>query len=145
MTMVIDNQGRHYGGMGYDHMYSSNMHTSPQFSDPWVHQTSASGSAFPPLTKTDNSRSGMSMPYSHLPPVTSSMPQGSSYTNTAFSGTDVLSYPQDIPRSTYGNEQSYTSSTGSSSYAPSYSSLNYAQSLHQQQQHQQQHRKLSDP
>jgi len=56
----------------------------------------------------------------------------------------MLSYPQDIPRSTYA-EQSYSSpSATSSSYAPSYSSLNYAQSLHQQQQ-QQQHRKLSDP
>jgi len=56
----------------------------------------------------------------------------------------MLSYPQDIPRSTY-SEQSYSSpSAVSSSYAPSYSSLNYAQSLAQQQQ-QQQHRKLSDP
>ena len=145
MTMVIDNQGRHYGGMSYDHMYPS-MHTSPQFSDPWSHQTSTSSAQFPALSKTDGSRSAISMPYSHMPPVTSSMTQGSAYSGTGLSSTDMLSYPQDIPRATYA-EQSYSSpSAASSTYAPSYSSLNYAQSLHQQQQQQQhqQHRKLSD-
>jgi len=124
MTMVIDNQSRHYGGMSYEPMYP-NMHTSPQFSDPWSHQTSASSASYPALSKMDSSRPAMSMPYSHMPPVTSSM-------------------SQDMPRTTYP-EQSYSSpSTASSTYAPAYSSLNYAQSLHQQQQHQQQHRKLSD-
>lgn len=124
--MVIDNQVRQYGGMGYDHMYPS-MHTTPQFSDPWSHQTSTSNTSFPALSKTDSSRSTMSMPYSHMPPVSGSM-------------------AQDIPRSTYG-EQSYPSAstaTSSSSYAPSYSSMSYAQSLAQQQQQQQQHRKMSD-
>src|ERR1700761_4686602 len=144
MTMVIDNQGRHYGGMSYDHMYP-NMHTSPQFSDPWSHQTSTTNSSFPALSKTDSARSGMSLPYSHMPPVTSSMAQGSAYSGTGFSSTDMLSYPQDIPRSTYA-EQSYSSPATTSSYAPSYSSMsNYAQTLAQQQQHQQQNqRKLSD-
>ncbi|ETI25833.1 hypothetical protein G647_02610 [Cladophialophora carrionii CBS 160.54] len=146
MTMVIDNQGRHYGGLSYDHMYS-NMHPSPQFSDPWSHQTgTTSNSSFPARSKTDSSRSGISMPYSHMPPVTGSMAQGSAYSGTVFSSSDMLSYPQDIPRSTYA-EQSYSSPAAtSSSYAPSYSSLSYAQSLHQQQQQQQQqqHRKLSD-
>ncbi|KIW56633.1 hypothetical protein, variant [Exophiala xenobiotica] len=126
MTMVIDNQVRQYGGMGYDHMYPS-MHTTPQFSDPWSHQTSTSNTSFPGLSKTDSSRSTMSMPYSHMPPVSGSM-------------------AQDIPRSTYG-EQSYPSAstaTTTSSYAPSYSSISYAQSLAQQQQQQQQHRKMSD-
>lgn len=149
MTMVIDNQGRHYGGMNYDSMYS-NMHTSPQFSDPWAHSTSnSSASSFPALSKTDSSRSGMSLPYSHLPPVSAPMTQGSAFSGTGFSSTDMLSYPQDIPRSTYA-EQSYSSpAVTSSSYAPSYSSISYAQQLHQQQQAQQQHqhsqqRKLSD-
>lgn len=128
MTMVMDNQGRHYPGtMGYDHMYQSNVHITPQFSDPWAHQTSTSSSSFPTLSKTDGSR--MSMPYSHMPPVSGPM-------------------AQEIPRSTY-NDQAYSSpSASSSSYAPSYSSsLSYAQSLAQQQQQQQQqtqHRKLSD-
>lgn len=149
MTMVIDNNGRHYGGMGYDHMYPNTMQTSPQFSDPWQHQTATSGSSFPALSKPDSLRSGLSMPYSQLPPVTASLAQGSSYSSVGFPATDLLSYPQDIPRSTYSSEQSYTSpSVTSSSYAPSYSSMNYAQSMHQQQQHQhqqhQQHRKLSD-
>ncbi|KIX98715.1 uncharacterized protein Z520_05176 [Fonsecaea multimorphosa CBS 102226] len=146
MTMVIDNQGRHYGGgITYDHMYP-NMHTTPQFSDPWSHQTSTSSSSFPALSKTDGARSGISMPYSHMPPVTGSMAQGSAYSSTGFSGTDLLSYAQDMPRPNYG-EQAYSSPAATSaSYAPSYSSLSYAQSLHQQQQQQQQqqHRKLSD-
>ncbi|KAK5271620.1 hypothetical protein LTR96_003445 [Exophiala xenobiotica] len=144
MTMVIDNQVRQYGSMGYDHVYPS-MYTSPHFSDPWSHQTSSSNTSFPALSKTDNSRSTMSMPYSHMPPVSGSMAQGSDYSSTGYSGTDVLSFPQDVPRSTY--EQSYpsaTTATSSSSYAPSYSSLSYAQSLAQQQQQQQQHRKMSD-
>ncbi|KIW23241.1 hypothetical protein, variant 3 [Cladophialophora immunda] len=126
MTMVIDNQGRHYGGITYDHMYP-NIHATPQFSDPWSHQTSTSSSSFPALSKTDGARSGISMPYSHMPPVTGSM-------------------AQDMPRPNYG-EQAYSSPAATSaSYAPSYSSLSYAQSMHQQQQQQQQqqHRKLSD-
>ncbi|KAK4934726.1 hypothetical protein LTR10_024075 [Elasticomyces elasticus] len=142
--MVIDNQGRQYGGMGYDHMYP-NMHTQPQFSDPWSHQTSTSSASFPALSKTDSSRSTMSMPYSHMPPVTGSMAQGSDYSSTY--GNDVLSFPQDIPRSTYA-EQSYpTAAATTSSYTPLYSTMGYAQQLHQQQQQQQQHqqhRKLSD-
>src|SRR6202012_1546244 len=121
MTMVIDNQGRHYAGMTYDHMYP-NMHTSPQFSDPWSHQTSTSSSSFPALSKTESSRSGISMPYSHMPPVTGSMAQGSAYSGTGFPSTDMLNYPQDIPRSTYP-EQSYSSpSATASTYAPSFSS-----------------------
>ncbi len=145
MTMVIDNQGRQYGGMGYDHMYP-NMHTTPQFSDPWSHQTSTSGSSFPALSKTDSARSTMSLPYSTVPPVSSSMTQGSGFSNTGYYSTDLLSFPQDIPRTTFG-EPSYTSTSAtSSSYAPSYSSLSYAHSLHQQQQQQQhqQHRKMPD-
>jgi len=119
------------------------MHTSPQFSDPWQHQTATSGSSFPALSKTDSSRSGLTMPYSQMPPVTGSSAQGSGYSSVGFSATDLLSYPQDIPRSTYA-EQAYTApSVTSSSYAPSYSSMNYAQSMHQQQQAQQ-HRKVSD-
>lgn len=140
MTMVIDNQGRQYGGMGYDQMYSSNMHPQPQFNDPWPHHSVTSSSSFPSLSKTDNSRPGITIPYNHLPPVSGSMSQGSAYSTSGLQGTDLLNY-QDIPRSTYG-EQSYPAT--SSSYAPSYSSLNYAQSLHQQQQQQQQQRKLSD-
>eukprot|EP01099_Mayorella_cantabrigiensis_P002797 TRINITY_DN2246_c0_g1_i1.p1 TRINITY_DN2246_c0_g1~~TRINITY_DN2246_c0_g1_i1.p1 ORF type:complete len:369 (-),score=10.17 TRINITY_DN2246_c0_g1_i1:215-1321(-) len=140
MTMVIDNTGRQYGGMGYDAMYSNNMHSQPQFNDPWPHHSGPSASSFPSLSKTESARSGISLPYSHMPPVSGSMSQGSDYSTSGLQGTDLLSY-QDIPRSTYG-DQSYTAT--SSSYAPSYSSLNYAQSLHQQQQQQQQQRKLSE-
>ncbi|KAG9773413.1 hypothetical protein KCU88_g5796, partial [Aureobasidium melanogenum] len=145
MTMVIDNQGRHYGGgMGYDQMYP-NMHSAPQFNDPWSNQPSTSSSSFPALSKTDTSRSGLTMPYSHMPSVSGTMAQGSAYSSTGYSGTDLLSLPQDIPRPNFGDQAYSSSSASSGSYAPSYTSLSYAQSLAQQQQQQQhQHRKMSD-
>ena len=150
MTMVLEHhQGRHFGGLGYDSMHYPSMQTSPSFSDPWAHQTSTSTS-YPALSKMDTSRTGTNMSYSQLPPVTGSMVQGSAYPTTTFASTDMLSYPQDIPRSTYA-EPSYTATaaTTSAPYAPSFSSMNYTASLqHQQQQQQQQQqlhsRKISD-
>jgi hypothetical protein len=146
MTMVLENQGRHFG-MGYDQLHYPSMQTTPSFSDPWAHQTSTSASSFPALSKMDAPRSGTSMSYSQMPPVTSSMTQGSAYPGMTMSSTDMLSYPQDIPRSTYA-EPAYTSTaTTSAGYAPSFSSMSYTASLQQQQQQQQQQhqsRKLSD-
>lgn len=60
-------------------------------------------------------------------------------------GTGSLNLHQDIPRSTgaYGEPQYSSPSTTASSYATTYPSLSYAQSLHHQQQAQQQ-RKISE-
>ena len=146
MTMVIDNQGRHYGGITFDPMYPNSMHTSPQFSDPWGHQTSNPNQAYPSMSKPDISRPTLSMPYSQMPPVSAPLASGSQLSILGYGGQDVLSVGQDIPRSTY-HEQNYSApSTTSSTYATSYPSMNYAHSLAQHQQHQhEQQQKLSSP
>jgi len=125
--MVIDPQSRHYGGaMAYESNIYSNLH-APNFTDPWQHQTSAHGQ-YGGLKA--ESRPGMSMQYQQQLPSTSSVTSGGNY---------ATQLPQDIPRSTVGYpEQQYSSpATTGSSYATSYPSLNYAQSLAQQQAHQQ--------
>lgn len=137
--MVIDNQGRHFGGITFDPMYPSNIHTSPQFSDPWSHQTS--NQAYSSLSKPDTSRPQLSMPYSQMPPVSAA--SGSHYSTMGYGGSDMLSLGQDIPRSQYPEQQYSLPTASGSTYAPTYPSLNYAHSLAQQQQQQQSQRKLS--
>lgn len=154
MTMVIDNQSRQYGGMGYEHLYSNPMQTSPHFTDPWnnTHASANSSTSLYPtslsssnlgltsMAKQKGSRpTAISMPYSSIPVSAPSMVAGSNYSTTGYGGSDLLSLSQDLPRTSYGTEQTYaTASPSTSAYAPgSYSSLNYAQSI-QQQQHQQQ-------
>lgn len=148
--MVIDSQSRTYGNMGYtDNMYSSHLHSAPHFTDPWGSQSTAQSHA--PAFAT-------SMPKQEIPrPITMSYPQisvsapalasGSSYSSVGFAGSDLLSLPQDIPRSNYPSDQTYhTSGQTNTTFNPSpYSSLNYTHSLHQQQQQQQDVRRMSDP
>jgi hypothetical protein len=149
MTMVIDNQSRHYGNIGYpNNMYSNQLHSSPQFTDPWGSQSTSQSHApafATSMPKQEVSRP-MSMSYPQIPVSTPSLVSGSSYSSDGFGGSDLLSLPQDIPRSNYPTDQSYqTSAQSNNSFNPSsYSSLNYAQSLHQQQQQQQDVRKMSD-
>lgn len=140
MTMVIDNQGRQFGGMGYDSMYSSHMQ-QPHFSDPWTSHAGHSSSHYSSLSKQESARpTTMSMQYPQIP-VSAPMSSGSSYSNVGYGGSDLLSGSQDVPRSSY--EQTYSSPTATAGYtASAYPALNYSQSLHQQQ-HQQQ-RKQSD-
>lgn len=150
MTMVIDNQSRHYGNMGYpDNMYSSHLQSSPQFTDPWGSQSTSQ--SHPPayatsMPKQEVSRS-MPMSFPQIAVSAPSLVSGSGYSSAGFGGSDMLSLPQDIPRSNYPSDQTYqTSPQASNSFNPSsYSSLNYAQSLHQQQQQQQDVRKITDP
>jgi hypothetical protein len=150
MTVVIENQSRHYGNMGYsDNMYATNLHTSPQFTDPWGTHSSSQSHApayATSMPKQEVSRS-MPMSYPQIPVSASTLVSGSSYSNAGFGGPDLLSLPQDIPRSNYPQDGTYqTSSHTSSPFNPStYSSLNYAQSLHQQQQQQQDVRKMPEP
>lgn len=133
MTLVLDSNIRPYGGMGYEgNMYSS-MHTTPNFTDPWAHQTSSHG----------QNRSSL-LQYSHIPPPTSApVSQPGHYAPQL--GSNTISHPQDIPRSdaSYSNQHYSSPGTNDSSYSTSYPSLSYAQSLHQQQA-QQQHRKMSE-
>lgn len=142
MTMVLDAQGRQYGGMNYDHLYSNTMQAPPSFSNPWSHQTSSSPAQYQSMTKSDSQRSSLSMPpYSQLPTSSAPLASGSDYSTIGIGGSDSLNYSQDIPRSSY--EHQYSSPQTTSSYATSFpTSMNYAQSLHQQQAHQQ--RKMSE-
>lgn len=105
-------------------MYS-NLH-APNFTDPWQHQTSNHGQY---AGLKAESRPGMSMQYQQLPP-TSSVTSGSTY---------PTQLAQDIPRSavSYPEQQYSSPATAGSSYSTSYPSMNYAQSLSQQQAHQQ--------
>lgn len=145
MTMVIDNQGRHYGSINFDPMYPNSMHTSPQFSDPWSHQTGNSSQAYHSLSKPDTTRPQLSMPYSQLPPVSAPLASGSQLSIMGYGGSDVLSLGQDIPRTQYPEQNYSAPTTSSATYAPTYPSLNYAHSLAQQQQQQQHHqRKISE-
>lgn len=149
MTMVIDNQSRHYGNIGCpDNMYSSHLHTAPQFTDPWgSHSTSQSHAPAyaTSLPKQEVSRP-MPMSYPQIPVSAPALVSGSSYSSAGLGGSDLLSIGQDIHRSSYPPDQTYQSSPQSStSFNPSpYPSLNYTHSLHQQQQQQQGIRKLSD-
>lgn len=142
MTMVMDSQNRQFGGMGYDNnMYSHQLHSAqPHFTDPWAQHSSTNTTSSlyhssvpaPSLPSKQERPTNISLPYSNVPTSNPSMPTGSSYPTSVFSASESLSLPQDIPRTTYGTEQSYTA-TAPSSYAPSTYSLNYAQSLHSQQ------------
>lgn len=162
MTMVLDNSYRQHGGMGYDNMYSTQIHQHPQFTDPWAHTSSNSTSSIYPtsmgssnmglnsVVKPEPSRpTAISMPYSSIPVSAPSMVSSNNYSTAGYGGSDLLSLAQDLPRSTYATQSTYaTSSPAASSFAPSnYSSLNYVQSVQQQQQHQTQdeNRRLSSP
>ena len=146
--MVLDNSGRHFGGMSFEPMYPNTMH-APQFSDPWSHQNTSNGQQYPSMSKPETSRPALSMPYSQMPPVSAPLSSGSHYSSLGYQGEDVLSVGQDIPRSTYPEQPTYSApSSTTSNYATAYPSMNYAQSLAQQQHHQaqqQQHqRKISE-
>jgi hypothetical protein len=146
--MVIDNQGRQYGGISFDPMYPNTMHTAPQFSDPWSHQTGSANQTYSAMSKPDTQqRPALSMPYSHMPPVSAPLASGSQYSSLGYSA-EGLSVGQDIPRSTYSEQSAYSTAPQSSQYTTAYPSMNYAQSLAQQQQQQQaeqQQRKISHP
>ncbi|KPI45199.1 Zinc finger protein C25B8.19c [Cyphellophora attinorum] len=107
MTMVIDQQSRHYGGVpNFDHMYGSNMQSQTNFSDPWSHQTS-SQQAYSTIPKTETSRPQLSLPYS-MPPVSAPLASGSQFSNLGYNVTDGLNVGQDISRSAYTEQPTYS-------------------------------------
>ena len=150
MTMTMDHQQRQFGSLGYEHtQYSS----PPQFTNPWssTASTNTNSHLFPSnntgygsMVKQQPPRTtGVSMPYSSMSSSTSTLPPGTSYSNTAYGQPSLLGMSQDLlnpARSSY--EQSYTSAPSSSmpSYAPTSAPYNYAHLLHPQLQ---QDRRLS--
>lgn len=144
--MVIDQQSRHYGGVpNFDHMYGSNMQSQTNFSDPWSHQTS-SQQAYSTIPKTETSRPQLSLPYS-MPPVSAPLASGSQFSNLGYNVTDGLSIGQDISRSAYTEQPTYSQAPQqpASAYTTAYPTMSYAQQLAQQQQQQQQQQVELEP
>lgn len=152
MTMVIENQNRQYGGMGFDSVYQHNMphHNGPQFTDPWsaAHTTSHST---PPVYATSmgpspiglsqpkqeevSRPSAISMPYPNIPVSAPSMVPGSSNYSTApttsYPAPEVMGMQHDLPRTSFEQAPAYTTASSMSSFAPaSYAPLSYNASLH---------------
>ena len=130
MTMVLDHQSRQFGGMGFENNMYPSMHAAPNFSDPWAHQTSNHA----------HNRPNMPMPYQQLsqPPTSAPLVSSSQYATHGVSNT--LGMPQELtrPNISYPEQQQYSSPRASAqSYATSYPSMNYAQTLAQQQAQQQ--------
>lgn len=142
MTMVIENQNRQYGGMGFDSVYQQNMphHNPPQFTDPWAgaHTTSHSN---PPMYATSvpngvpvnvkqeevNRQAPMSVSYSNIPVSAPSMVPASNYP-----GPEVMAMQQEIPRSNYDQAPTYTTASSIPNFAPANYSMGYAPSIQQQ-------------
>lgn len=156
MTMVIENQNRQYGGMGFDSVYHHNPlphQNPPQFTDPWAAAHTSSHST-PPVYATSQmglnpvkqeevtaSRpSPMSMSsYPSVPVSAPSLVSGSNYsTSTAaaappsYPPPEMLGMQHDMPRTTFEHPPTYTTASSMSNFAPaSYAPLSYAApSLH---------------
>lgn len=151
MTMVIENQNRQYGGMGFDHVYQNNMPHSqtPQFTDPWAAHTS-SHSTPPVYTSTSMGSSqltmnpvkhadvtrptAISLPYSSIPVSAPSLVAGSNYSTSAYAGSEMMNLPHDMPRSTIDGAPSYTAAAPIGGFTPAnYPPLNYSHGIHPQQ------------
>lgn len=160
--MVMENQNRQYGGMGFDNVYPHNAlphHNPPQFTDPWAAAHTSSHSN-PPVYATSsmglnpvkqeevaNRPSAMSMPYSSIPVSAPSLVSGSSYststpaaaaaattTTPSYPAPEMMSMQHEMPRTTFDHPPSYTTASSMSSFAPaSYAPLSYAPSLHHPQ------------
>lgn len=160
--MAVDTQQRHLGSLSFDHMPYSG---PPQFTNPWVTNTSANTTShlfptsmaqnnlgFEALAKQQASRANsVSMPYTSVPVSAPSIGSGTSYSSTPYGQSGLLSLPQDLLTPRPYNDNSYNSapSPNPNIYAPSssqYQPLNYAQSFQQQQQQVQDNaRRLSQP
>ena len=148
MTMVMENQNRQYGGMGFDSVYPHNAalphHNPPQFTDPWAAAHTSSHSNPPvyapssmglnPVKQEEvaNRPSAMSMPYSSIPVSAPSLVSGGSNYSTstpaaaAAATTTTPSYPapemmsmqHEMPRTTFDHPPTYTTASSMSSFAP---------------------------
>lgn len=147
MTMVIENQSRQYGGMGFDNVFPNSMppQSQPQFTHPWL--TNSSSHSNPPLYSTslggnqlalnavkqeDVARpTAISMPFSGIPvPATPSLIAGSSYSTAGYGGSEMMAIPSEIPRTSFDQSVSYATAPSINGFTPAnYASLGYAQSL----------------
>ncbi|EAW14351.1 C2H2-type zinc finger protein [Aspergillus clavatus NRRL 1] len=142
MTMVIENQNRQYGGMGFDSVYSHNVpHHTPHFTDPWTAAHTSSHST-PPVYATslginhtkpeEVSRPALSLPYSSIPVSAPSLVASSSYSTapTSYPGPEVMSLQHEMPRTTFEQTPTYTTASSMSTFTPAtYAPISYAPSL----------------
>ena len=135
---MVYEQSRQFGGMGFENMYPHQQ--QPAWKDPFP----SANAAYPPIKQETSRPMNITMPYSQMP-TSAPLASGTNYSTTGFAASDLLSLPQDVSRTTYPSQQQYsTASTQNTAYstAGAYPSMDYAQSLQQQQAQQQ--RKLSD-
>lgn len=144
MTMVMENQNRQYGGMGFDNVYQHNIphHNPPHFTDPWAeaHTTShpnppmyATSMPLNPVKQEDVSRpSPISMPYSSIPVSAPSLVPGSSYSTTSYPAPEVMGIQHSMPRTSFEQTPAYTTASPMSNFAPASYPMSYAPSLQQQ-------------
>ena len=150
MTMVMENQNRQYGGMGFDNVYQHNIphhHTPPHFTDPWadahtsshpnppMYATAMGANPLPlnPVKQEDVNRpSPMSMPYSSIPVSAPSLVAGSNYSTASYPAPDVMGMQQGLPRSSFEQTPTYTTASPMSNFAPASYPMGYAPPLHQQ-------------
>ncbi|KAJ5665825.1 uncharacterized protein N7477_008273 [Penicillium maclennaniae] len=133
--MVMENQNRPYGGMGFDNVYH---HNPPQFTDPWaahttshstppVYATSMGNSISLPINpKEEVSRAAaMSMSYPSIPVSAPSLVPSNSYT-TGY-GPEVMGMQHEVPRTGFEQPPTYTTAPPMSSFSPaSYAPISYA-------------------
>lgn len=144
MTMVIENQSRQYGGIGFDNPVYH--HNAPHFSDPWAAAHSSSHSSAPmyassmgssqlPLNSVkheDVSRpSPMSMSYPSLPVSAPSLVAGNNY-SSSYPSPEVMGMQNDMARSGFDQAPTYTTASPMGNFAPASYPMGYAPSLQQQ-------------
>lgn len=149
MTMTMDQQHRHLGAVGFDHMQYSG--PGPQFTNPWASTTSANSShifstalgsnnnGFEALAKQQAARaSGVPLPYTSSTSAPSIGAAGN-YSGGTYGQQDLLNLSHDLinaPRSTYDQSYSAAPTSSANAYAPSTAPYNLSTytNLAQQQQ-----------
>ncbi|KAL1954810.1 hypothetical protein VTO42DRAFT_540 [Malbranchea cinnamomea] len=155
MTMVMENQNRQYGSMGYENVYPA--HAQPGHShfsnDTWpshssshpppMYPASAVSSSNPvPLKREEIPRPpALTVPYSSVPvsAPSSVVSNGHQYSTAAYSAPEVMVVPPELPRTTFEQPQTGATVSPVNSFAPGNYPLDYAPSLPHHQQHQQHH------
>ena len=130
MTMTMDQQHRHLGGLPFDHMpYASN---SPHFTNPWGSATSGASTShlFPNSLGPSNvgldslkqqpSRvpGTISLPYSSVPASAPSIGATNNYITGAYNQPELLGLSQDLMNQPRPSIENYSAAPTSNAYAP---------------------------
>lgn len=132
MAMTMEQQNRHLGSVGFDHLSYSG--PGPQFSNPWGATSSGHSGAhlyptalgtsnnFDALAKTQAVRANsVSMPYTSMAGSAPSVGASSGYSNGSYAQPDLLNLSHDLvnsSRSTYDQGYSAAPTSSANAYAP---------------------------